>query len=468
MLAWLNVIVLPHRSRSRRDRIFHSVCLKLDQSPKLSDWSLTAVGVVTICRSRDIQWAEGICIQTAETHSQADHFRWAYPLAFVGAHIAFIPFFALLLPRKIEHFSAGDTLTDLSWVLLIGAVTASFAHILAGNWGDRWLARFGSRRGLIGIGLLALSGSYLCLAAATDVLTITAAVVAYQIALNLFFAPLGALLVDYVPDGRKGTVAGWLNAALPLASIFTAIIARVYPVDDVAGFWVVLAAVIACSAPLLILWPVHLRPLSASDRSKAPPPRQVRNDFFIAWCARFLIQFGAAIVLGYLFAYLSLSMDIPGFPVSASAGVATLALVAAAVGFASAVGAGRLSDGRFGRLAPMTTGAICVAIAFATLALTESWLLFVAAYAVCQIGLACFVTVDSALVAQLLHGHGRRGMWLGVMNLTNTLPGVFGPIVTLTVVSALSDRGTISVLFLLSAVAAVLASVIIRRIRSVR
>ncbi|WP_281356495.1 MFS transporter [Pontixanthobacter rizhaonensis] len=359
-------------------------------------------------------------------------------------------------------------MTDLSWVLLLGAVTASIAHIFAGYWGDRWLARFGSRRGLIGVGLFALCGSYLWLAAAADVTTIVVAVVVYQIALNLFFAPLGALLVDYVPDERKGTVAGWLNAALPLASIFTAIIARLYPVDDFAGFLVVAAAVIACAAPLLILWPNHLQPLAVTDRSEAPPSRQVWSDFLIAWCARFLIQFGAAIVLGYLFAYLSLSMDIPDFPVNASAGVATLALVAAAAGFASAVGAGRLSDGTFGRLAPMTTGALCVAISFATLALTESWLIFVAAYAVCQIGLACFVTVDSALVAQLLHGHGRRGMWLGVMNLTNTLPGVFGPVLTLTVVSALSDRGTISALFLLSAVAALFASVIIQRIRSVR
>lgn len=372
------------------------------------------------------------------------------------------------MPRKIEHYSSGDSLTDLSWVLLLGAVTASVAHIVAGYWGDRWLVRFGSRRGLIALGLAALCGSYLLLAAATDVPTITVAVIIYQIALNIFFAPLGALLVDYVPDGRKGTVAGWLNAALPLASIFTANVARLYPVDDATGFVAVMVAVIVCSTPLLILWPNHLQPLSASHRKREPPPRQVRSDFLIAWSARFLIQFGAAIVLGYMFAYLSLSSDISGFPTNASAGVAMLALVAAAVGFASAVAAGRLSDGTYGRLTPMTTGAVCVAISFAALALMESWPLFILAYAVCQMGLACFVTVDSALVAQLLHGHGRRGMWLGVMNLTNTLPGVFGPVLTLTVVSALSDRSAIGALFLLSAGAAMVASLIIRRIRSVR
>ena len=67
-----------------------------------------------------------------------DQFAWTYPLAYLAIHVSFIPLFALLLPRKVELLAGSDSLSVLSWILLLGAITASIAHIGAGHLGDRW------------------------------------------------------------------------------------------------------------------------------------------------------------------------------------------------------------------------------------------------------------------------------------------------------------------------------------------
>lgn len=83
-----------------------------------------------------------------------------YLLAVVGLHMAFMPVFVLLLPRRTNTLFGPDAASALSWLLLAGAVTASIANIAAGFLGDRWVKHRGSRRSLIGVGLAALICSY--------------------------------------------------------------------------------------------------------------------------------------------------------------------------------------------------------------------------------------------------------------------------------------------------------------------
>lgn len=145
-----------------------------------------------------------------------------YAIAFFGAHLAFIPLFALLLPRRVAAVDPDNAIRLLSVLLLAGGITASIAHIAAGRWSDRWLQRHGNRRGVIAIGLVVLVSAQLVIAVAVSAAELFVALIAFQLALNLMFAPLGALLADHVADRRKGRVAGWLNATLPLASLGTA------------------------------------------------------------------------------------------------------------------------------------------------------------------------------------------------------------------------------------------------------
>lgn len=398
-----------------------------------------------------------------------DQFAWTYPLAYLAIHVSFIPLFALLLPRKVELLAGPESLSVLSWILLLGAITASIAHIGAGHLGDRWLARFGSRRGLIAIGLCLLAASFAALTLATHIGALMTAIIAYQIALNVIFAPLGALLSDYVPDHRTGAFAGWLNAGLPVASILTAILAVQFPNHHPAAFWLTLAVIVGGTLPLLLLWPKH-RPIIVAERAQQTDGgAQVPNgDFAIVWFSRFFIQFGAAIMLGYLFTFLANLEGRNGFPSTATAAMGTLSLVAAGVGVFAAVIAGHLSDLARRRIWPIAVGGLLTSIALAVLTWSEQWMVFAAAYGLFHLGIAAFLAVDSALVAQLVRGNRHRGTYLGILNLTNTFPGIVGPVLTLAALAELSDAGALRSIFMLASVLALIASVLIFRVRSVQ
>ncbi len=398
-----------------------------------------------------------------------DQFAWTYPLAYLAIHVSFIPLFALLLPRKVELLAGPDSLSVLSWILLLGAITASFAHIGAGHLGDRWLARFGSRRGLIAIGLCLLAASFAALTLATNIGALMTAIIAYQIALNVIFAPLSALLSDYVPDHRTGTFAGWLNAGLPVASILTAILAVQFPSHHPAAFWLTLAVIVGGTLPLLLLWPKHRSIIVAERAQQIDGGSKVPDgDFAIVWFSRFFIQFGAAIMLGYLFTFLAYLEGRNGFPSTATAAMGTLSLVAAGVGVFAAVIAGHLSDLARRRIWPIAVGGLLTSIALAVLTWSEHWMVFAAAYGLFHLGIAAFLAVDSALVAQLVRGNRHRGTYLGILNLTNTFPGIVGPVLTLAALAELSDAGALQSIFMLASVLALIASVLIFRVRSVQ
>lgn len=404
------------------------------------------------------------------TGAGRDHLVWTYPLAFLAAHVSFVPLFALLLPRKIEQLAGEDSLTILSWILLSGALTAGIANIVSGHAGDRWLARFGQRRGLIAIGLVLLAASFSALAAVNSVHGLIVAIIAYQISLNIVFAPLAALMSDYVPDTQAGRFGGWLNTALPIASILTAILAWQFPDHDPAAFWITLAVIIGGLVPLLVLWPTN-RPILKSTldtKERGETQRIARSDFAIVWLSRFFIQFGAAIMLGYLFAYLVQLAGDDGFPATATRAVGILSMVAAGSGVVAAIAAGHLSDFSQRRIWPIAMGGFMTSIALALLIWGENWMIFIAAYGLFHLGIATFLAVDAALVAQLLRGNRNRGTYLGILNLTNTLPGVVGPILTLAALAEMSDMGALRAIFMVACVFALIASLLIFRVRSIR
>jgi MFS family permease len=398
---------------------------------------------------------------------------WTFPLAFFGAHLAFMPLLVLLLPRRIEAIAGDQAPLVLSWLLLSGALAASAANIVAGHWSDRWIRRHGSRRGLIAIGLAALLASFVLLAGAGTAIEAAAALIAFQLALNLAFAPLGALLADYIPDAGKGTVAGLMGAALPVSMGGIALLGWLFPEDSAAAFIVNGLLVAACMAPLLILWGFG-PPLAASapaDVQATAASTPVRRDFALVWTGRFLVQLGAAFVIGFLFLLVSdrLQGD-PGWAAgrSPSDAVALLSLAATALGLIGAIAGGRLSDSVRARRAPQAVASALLAASLAALGGGLSWPLFLLAYALFQLALSAFLAINFALAAQLLGASERRGALLGVLNLANTLPAVLAPAIAALSFDAGLIQGRLGLLFIASAGAAALASLAILQVRRVR
>jgi MFS family permease len=403
----------------------------------------------------------------------ARHGGWGiavYALAAFGAHVSYAPLLALLLPRRIVAIAPDRAAAITSLVILLGAVTASLAHIGAGRLSDRWRLRHGNRRAPIALGLaltmLALAG----LGFAHDGVAMAAGLVAFQVALNLMFAPIGAVLVDHFADQAKGQVAALVNLAMPLAAMGTGVVALVFPRDGPAPFVAVAALVGLSVVPLLVTWPFAPAWPQSGPGMVAPPPAGAapgRADWARVGLARLLMQSGAAFMMSYFYLFLvrhpARAGIMPGQSVDPVYGRLVVATTVAVL--IVTVVAGRWSDRRGRRRAPMMVAAVSAALALALLLAGSGWVLL-AGYGLFQIGLIAYLALDTALVAQLLGNSRRPGEMLGYLNLANTLPSIAVP----SLVLALS-RGSAEAIwapgFAGSVVCCLVAAGLVARIRAV-
>jgi len=349
---------------------------------------------------------------------------------------------------------------------------ASLAHIAAGALSDWWMAKFGSRRLLIAFGSVLLFFAYFGFAFAQSEAALLAAIVYFQIALNCSFAPLGALLTDHFPDKVKGRLSGLGNAALPVSILLVTPIASAFPDDDPRAFLLVGGAAVACMLPLLITW--RMGGILSENQSKANgttnASHNMRRDFALAWTSRLLVQTGAAFALGYVYLYISAKDLSPQdwAPAGTSEILALLTAPAAILAVLATLLGGMISDLKGVRRLPIFGFACLFGLGLGLLAVAPHLGWFLIAYGLLQIGLSGFLSVETAMVAQLVGGSPRRGFLLGIMNLSNTLPSVIAPSIALLALAEEGIAGALSALFGGFAIASIGAGCLVLLIRGVR
>lgn len=397
---------------------------------------------------------------------------WSYGLALLGAHIAFMPLMVLLLPRRVAALAGDDASSALSLILLAGALVASLANIVAGLASDRWMRWAGNRRGPLGIGLALTLSSYVLLAGADSLTALTIAMVLLQLGVNAMLSPLVALLTDYFCDDEKGRISGIANAALPLSTATIAPLAWLFPRETGDAFVLTGVLAVGLCMPLFVLWPFPRSTVPVADQraSADEKDRSRRGDFTLAWIARFLVQLGAAFVLGYLYLLVAAQAGPANGDREAKVAdsLATLAIAATVVAMLASLAYGRLSDKLGRRRWPLALSALAAGVALAVLAGLPGWPGFVIAYAAFHAGLAGFLAVDTALVAEMLTPHPRRAALLGVMNLTNTLPAVLAPGMTLLMLQSDLAVGVLTLAFRVCAAGCTFAAIAVLCMRGVR
>jgi MFS family permease len=404
---------------------------------------------------------------------------WTYALAFLGAHIAFMPLFVMMLPRRVEALAPDNAANWLSWLLVVGGIVAGLANVGSGAIGDRWLGRYGNRRGLIAIGAALLFVAYIGFAFTHSFASLLFAVIFFQIALNCCFSPLGALLADHFPDEVKGRLGGLMTAALPASTLLVVPIAWLFPKDGAMAFLATGILVAACILPLLILWPLGAvigggndqltAKANISDISAAGSSAQISTDFSLAWLSRLLVQTGAAFVISYIYLYITLMQQTQADWQSAGASeiLATLTAPAAILAISVTLFSGYISDRWRSRRWPLFVFACLFGFGMAMLAGANELPWFLIGYGLVQTALAAYLAVDTALIAQLVSGHNRRGLLLGVMNLSNTLPSVIAPIIALLAFSESEVAAILASVFAGLALCSFLAGALVLLIRNV-
>ena len=378
---------------------------------------------------------------------QRTRFLLLYALANAGGVAAYLPLLTLLLPTRMAA-AAGDLRVEwLAAAMLAGAVTASLANIAFGWASDIW----GGRRRWVSAGLVLTLASYAMLDRATTPIAIVTTIVFYQLALNMILAPLAAWAADAVPDSQKGLLGGLLGAGHPVGALAGVIATLGFLRGPGMQLAMVCAIVAALIVPLLALG----RPITLDPEAVAPPPAQRtvrRVDLSLLWVARLFVQMAGSVLFAFVLYYFQ---SLPGRPAS-EAEVAQLSLLTVIAAFPLALLLGRASD-RIGKRRPFLFGVtVAMSVGLALMGSRPSFGAAVAGYTLFGCGLAIFLALHSTYAMQLLPSPKRRGRDLGLFNLTNTLPALFSPLLTVGLVPTYGYDGLMLALAALVAIAAVL------------
>jgi MFS family permease len=354
-------------------------------------------------------------------------FTVLYTVAIGGMFVSFMPFVMVLMPLKAAAVSGDGRVTLLSAAALGGATIASFANIIFGMLSDRTYRLRGTRRPWIAASLVALVISYAAFHLSTTPASLLVAVALLQIAINMGFSPIVAIMADEVPDDQKGLVGGLFGTGQPIGSFVAVVIVYAPGLDDAGRYLLLCAIFVAMVVPFLLL--IRERPQDASP----PPARrasQRRWDFARAWTARVLVQVAGNALGTYGFYYFMAVMGETGAKANDTPTrlIATVMATATVVALVMTILIGKFSDRTMRRKPFLAIAAVAMAAGLGAMALAEGPGLAAAGYIVALSSMSVFLGIHSALAMQLLPSPQHRGRDLGVMNLTNTLPATAAPL----------------------------------------
>jgi MFS family permease len=377
----------------------------------------------------------------------------------------------VLLPEQIQAITPVGKEGTLAWVTGAGAAVAMIANPIAGALSDRTTGRYGRRHpwtlagamaGCLGLVILSQQG------------TVAGVVIGWcltQAGLNAFQAALSAGVPDHVPVSQRGEVSGWIGVPQSLGVVLAVVLVTTVTTTTTSGYLLIAALVPLCALPFVLTTPDpplprdHRPPIRGFVRAFWISPR-AHPDFAWAWLTRFLMQLGNAMATLYLLYFLTDAVGyerlFPGK--TASDGLLILILIYTAAVVLTTVVSGVISDRLGRRKTLVTVSGVISSVPAVMLALWPQWTVAIAAAVILGVGFGMYLSVDNALVTQVLPAASGRGKDLGVINIANSGPQVLGPVIAGPIVAGL---GGYPVLYLTSAALVLLGAALVWKIRSV-
>jgi MFS family permease len=401
--------------------------------------------------------------------------RWIALIVFanLGLSLGYLGPLGVLLPNEVQAIvGSAHKVATLGWVTGAGAAVAMISNPVAGALSDRSSGRFGRRRPWTVGGALVAAAALALLAGQHTLAGVIIGWCLVQAALNAMQAGVTAGVPDHVPVAQRGVVSGWIGLAQTVAAVLAVALVTLVVTGN-AGYVLIAALVVACVLPFALATtdprlPAADRPRLAVRefaRSFWLSPRQ-HPDFAWAWLTRFTFNLGNSMAVLYLLYFLRdrihYSRLFPGQ--TAEDGLLILIVVYTVAVAVTALTGGAISDRGGRRKLPVTVAGLVMAVSAVLPALWPTWPVVVAFAIFLGLGFGVYLSVDQALVTQVLPSARARAKDLGIINVASYGAQVLAPVIAAPLVS---EFGGYPTLYLSAAAIMMLGSAFIWKIRSV-
>lgn len=409
------------------------------------------------------------------TAGQATRLRWSMLYGNFALFTAYAGLIAVLLPAQVEHIDAADKVSNLALVTMASSIATLFVQPIIGALSDRTSTRFGRRAPWMVVGAVAGAIALVAIAHATTILWLTVLWVAVQVLLNILQAPLTAILPDRVPAARFGTFSAFIGLGSQFGATFGVILATGFTSRLGLGYGILAGFVLVATLAFIAMNP---------DRTGTPPkepfswkkfaggfwvPPKEHPDFAWAFGARLVFVLGYWGVFSFAryalqdYVHLSAGKVNTAQAVMSVINLATMLLVAIPVS--------KWSD-RIGRRKVFVNGAAVLLAGSLVIPLASPTLTAMYAYSVISgMGYGIYMSLDMALMTEVLPAGGDAGKDLGILNIATNVPQAIGPVLGSVMISVFahgSDKAPgYRALYLFAMVIVLLSMVFIRPIKSV-
>lgn len=396
-----------------------------------------------------------------------------YVLAWFGMGLATGTIGGGAIQKALAFLDEAHKGQDFSVTAAIGGITVVIVTPLAGRLSDRTMSRFGVRRPWILGGALIGWCGVVILATAGNLWGIVAGWVIVQIGFGSANAAIHALLADQIPTRIRARVSAAASASSVLASIVGVSLLAVLPNDAqwswfmIPGTFGALFCVLVVARLKDIVRTERARPWSWSDVLSTYWLNPVRHpDFFWAWMCRLLVTMGMVAVSGYLFFFI---VDHLGIAKEHASSVQAQCLVIFTVcNVVMTLLGGAFSD-RTGRRKPIVLAAcIITCLGLLVAVLVPGLKPFMIAIGIIGAGQGAYVSVDVALMTEVLPSYEEAGKDLGIVALSYQLPQLLLPIVAMALLSIGGGSENYLALYIGALVLVLLGGLCVIPVRGVR
>jgi MFS family permease len=407
------------------------------------------------------------------TRSKSLLFMVLFMVANMVVGVGNITLASILLPEHIGLLTTTNQTTIFSLILGLGAVVSVLSNPIVGMLSDRTTSRWGRRRPWYVAGGIITVVDILLMAVAPSPLMLGIGFLILQVSMSMLLVGLSAIIPDQVPLSQRATISalaggpgvllGGLVGQILVAQIFTGIETAYTSLAITIALMLGLFMLVLRDVPLP---KVHVPQLQAKQALAMFKPL-ARRDFALVWVARCLIFLGYTTVVNFMFFYLQNVVQYTRlFPEQTTAQGVSLffAVNVASIIIASMVG-GIISDRLQRRKLFVIVASVIMMIGLLIYAFFPTWSMVLVGTMFLGGGFGIYIAVDFALASQVLPAAEDRGKDIGIVNAAIFVPMILSPILGGITLGML--HGFV-VLYVLLAVGALVASVLIVPIKSVR